>query len=162
MVKNRLKQMPVRIVRRLSIEEVRVRIRVFEESYRRGFEDLRDRFNRGGERGLFEDYVEWSYMVHALGAYREGEEFDYVVEEEREVAGEFLSALTPRRVELLYVIPRLRVRSINDLAGSVGRDVKNVYSDLRCLEKLGFLRLRRVGRNVVPELLIEEIAFAFE
>jgi len=78
------------------------------------------------------------------------------------VAGEFLSALTPRRVELLYVIPRLRVRSINDLAGSVGRDVKNVYSDLRCLEKLGFLRLRRVGRNVVPELLIEEIAFAFE
>jgi len=78
------------------------------------------------------------------------------------VAGEFLSALTPRRVELLYVIPRLRVRSINDLAGSVGRDVKNVYSDLRRLEKLGFVRLRRVGRNIVPELLIEEITFAFE
>lgn len=162
MARNRLRQLPVRIVRRLSIEEVRHRIRVFERRYPRGFEDLQDRFNRGGERELLEDYLEWSYMVHALGAYREGEEFDCVVEEERDVAVEFVSGLTPRRVELLYRIPRLPLRSINGLAESVGRDVKNVYSDLKSLEELGFVLLKRVGRSLVPELLIEEITFVFE
>jgi len=162
MVKDRLRQLPVRIVRRLSIEEVRRRIRVFERKYPRGFEDLQDRFNRGGERELLEDYMEWSYMVHALGAYREGEEFDCVVEEEQEVAMDLFSGLTPKRVELLYAIPRLPVSSVNSLAERVGRDVKNVYGDLRSLEKLGFVRLRKVGRSLVPELLIEEISFIFE
>lgn len=162
MVKERLEHVPIRVVRRLSLEEARLRIRAFEVKYRHGLGDLQDRFNRGGERELLEDYVEWSYVVHALGAHREGEEFDCVVEEEREVAGEFFSALTPRRLELLYEIPRLPVRSINNLAEAVGRDVKNVYGDLRCLEELGFVRLMRVGRNVVPELLVEEVTFAFE
>jgi len=54
------------------------------------------------------------------------------------------------------------LRSINSLAESVGRDVKNVYNDLKSLEELGFVLLKRVGRNLVPELLIEEITFVFE
>jgi predicted transcriptional regulator len=52
------------------------------------------------------------------------------------------------------------VESINDLAEKVGRNVKNVYEDLRMLNGLGFVRLnRRKGKALVPETLVKEIAF---
>jgi predicted transcriptional regulator len=35
--------------------------------------------------------------------------------------------------------------------------VKNVYSDLKALEHLGFLRLVEEGRSLVPELLVQEV-----
>ena len=157
-----LRQMPIRIVRRLSLEEVQTRISDLEEKYQCGFEDFQERLNREGRMELPEDYMEWSYMVHALRAYGEGEEFDCVMEEERELTRELLSGLTPRRIELLYEIPKIPVRSINDLATRVERDVKNVYNDLRCLERLGLILLRRRGRSIVPELLVEELTFIFE
>ncbi len=156
------RMMSIRVIRRLSLEEVQGRLREMEERHGCGFEEFQERFNREGGVELLEDYVEWSYMVHALRAYREGEEFDCVIEEERELDRDLLSALTPRRIELLYAIPGLPVRSINDLAERLGRDVKNVYNDLRCLERLGLILLRRRGRSIVPELLVEELTFVFE
>jgi predicted transcriptional regulator len=35
--------------------------------------------------------------------------------------------------------------------------VKNVYNDLRILERLGFIRLVREGKSLVPELLVQEV-----
>jgi predicted transcriptional regulator len=60
-------------------------------------------------------------------------------------------------MELLDQLSRHRVDSINDLAVKIGRDVKNVYNDLKALEGLGFVRLEREGRRRVPELLVQEI-----
>jgi len=157
-----LRQVPIRIVRRLSLEEAQSRLDNLEEKYGCGFEDFQERVNREGEMELFDDYLEWSYMFHALRAYGEEGEFDCVMEEERELTGELLFGLTPRRIELLYEIPKIPVRSINDLATRVERDVKNVYNDLRCLERLGLILLRRRGRSIVPELLVEELTFIFE
>jgi len=156
------KHLTVRVARRLSLEEVNARIRDLESKHKCGFEEFQERVNDEAHRGLLKDYVEWSYMVYALEAYKEGEEFDCVMEEERAFTAELLSSLTPKRVQLLYEIPRFPVESINDLAQRLGRDVKNVYNDLRSLEQMGFVYLRKLGRNTVPQLSVEELSFVFE
>jgi len=71
-----------------------------------------------------------------------------------------LASLTSKRVELLNHLANTRVESINELAHKIKRDIKNVYEDLLALKELGLLKLKRRGkRNVVPETLVEKIAF---
>ena len=120
--------------------------------------DIPEKFNRGlVGRDVFEDYVEWMGMVHALRAWREGEDFDYLTEDVMELEWEEFSKLTPRRLDLLDQLSRVRSESINDLAAKIGRDVKNVYTDLKKLEGLGLIRLVKEGRSMVPELLVHEV-----
>ena len=150
--------MQLRIVRRVPLPEVSRRVSELEEKYGGGIEEIPDAIAGGGmDREAFEDYVEWLGMAHALRAYREGEDFDYFTDEVVELGREEASKLTPRRMELLDQLSRHRVVSINDLAGKIGRDVKNVYYDLKALEGLGFVRLEREGRRTVPELLVQEV-----
>ncbi|MFQ6053241.1 MAG: hypothetical protein ACE5OO_03295 [Candidatus Bathyarchaeia archaeon] len=147
-----------RIVRRIPLSEVSRRVEALEEKYGGSLEGLTDWFEGGRiDRERFEDYINWSSMIHALRAYGEGEDFDYYTEETVELTGSEVSKLTPRRMELLDQLSRLRADSINDLASKAGRDVKNVYYDLKVLEGLGFVRLVRRGRRVVPELLVQEV-----
>ena len=96
-------------------------------------------------------------MRDAVKAYSEGEDFDYFVEETVEVPQGMVSELTPKRIELMDEIARASATSINDLASKTKRDVKNVYVDLKILEKLGFVSMRRQGRRVIPELKVQEI-----
>jgi predicted transcriptional regulator len=79
------------------------------------------------------------------------------VEETWEFPPEELSKLTPKRLELLDSLSRMRVDSISELAERVRRDVKNVYLDLKALESLGLITLRRRGRSLIPELSVEEL-----
>jgi DNA-binding transcriptional ArsR family regulator len=109
------------------------------------------------EGGDLEDYMEWVEMLHALGAYREGEEFEYYREEILELDQDSLSKLTPRRIEILDRISSMNYQSINELAMKVGRDIKNVYRDLKVLEGLGFVKLERRGRRIHPIPLLVEI-----
>lgn len=150
--------MQLRIVRRIPLAEVSRRVSELESKYEGGLDSIPDLFAErrvGGE--AFEDYVEWLGMVHALRAYGEGEDFDYLTEDIREFGLEEASKLTPRRMELLDQLSRYRAESINDLAEKIGRDVKNVFNDLKALEGLGFVRLVREGRRSVPELLVHEV-----
>ena len=150
--------MLLRVVRRVSLGEVRRRVADLERKYGVSLEGLPDWFAAAwGKRGRFEDYVEWPRMVHALRAYGEGEDFDYYTEETMELGWSEVSKLTPRRLELLDQLSRLRADSINDLAAKTGRDVKNIYNDLKVLEGLGFVRLVRQGRRTLPELLVQEV-----
>lgn len=120
--------------------------------------DIPEKFNRGlVGRDVFEDYVEWMGMVHALRAWREGEDFDYLTEDVMELEWEEFSKLTPRRLDLLDQLSRVRAESINDLAAKIGRNVKNVYMDLKKLESLGLIRLVKEGRSMIPELLVHEV-----
>ena len=150
--------MQLRVVRSVPLTVVSRRVSEFEEKYGDNLEDIPDHFAAGRvDREVFEDYVEWIGMVHALRAYSEGEDFDYFTEEILELEKEQFSRLTPRRIELLDHLSKYRVTSITDLASKTGRDVKNVYNDLKILDRLGFIRLVREGRRVVPELLVQEI-----
>ncbi|MBL7168770.1 helix-turn-helix domain-containing protein [Candidatus Bathyarchaeota archaeon] len=152
--------MQLKVTRTIPLEEVIQRVTEIERRYTENMEDIPEKFNRGlVGRDVFEDYVEWMGMVHALRAWREGEDFDYLTEDVMELEWEEFSKLTPRRLDLLDQLSRVRSESINDLAAKIGRDVKNVYMDLKKLESLGLIRLVKEGRSMVPELLVHEITF---
>ncbi|UCD44791.1 MAG: helix-turn-helix domain-containing protein [Candidatus Bathyarchaeota archaeon] len=145
-------------MKRIPMGKVNDRVTELEAKYTGALEEIPDLFADGllGPQA-FEDYVEWMGMVHSLRAYREGEDFDYFTEEVLELDLKQSSKLTPRRMELLDQISKNRATSINDLAEKIGRDVKNVYNDLKTLEGLGFVSLVKEGRRLVPELLVQEV-----
>ena len=99
--------------------------------------------------------------MSAWRADQEGEDFEYLAEEEMILASKQYEKLTPRRLELLDYLGKGLYRSINELADVVGRDVKNVYTDLKVLEELGFVELTREGRRLVPDLIVYEINIQF-
>lgn len=150
--------MLARVIRRVPMNEVRRRISELEGKYDGKLAALPELFQGAKlDKEMLEDYVEWSMMFHALKAYGEGEDFDYYTEETLNLSWSKVSKLTPRRIELLDKLSRLHVESINDLAAKVGRDVKNVYNDLQILDRLGFVRLTRRGRKILPVLAVQEI-----
>lgn len=155
-----MKKMLVRVVRKLALEEVQGRIKAFERKHGMNFEELEELFLEGRvDRPMVGVYFEWAGLVHAHRAYVESGEFDYAIEELRDLSPKEMALLTPKRLELLYSLASLRVESINHLAQRIRRDVKNVYQDLQALKNLGFVIFRKKGkRNIVPETLVEEIA----
>lgn len=150
--------MQLKVTRTIPLGDVTQRVAELEHRYPERMEDIPEKFSKGlVNRDAFEDYVEWMGMVQALGAWREGEDFDYLTEDILELGWEEFSKLTPRRLDLLDQLSRVRSESINDLAAKIGRDVKNVYMDLKELEGLGLVRLVKEGRSMVPELLVHEL-----
>ncbi|MGB9622843.1 MAG: hypothetical protein ACPL07_03255, partial [Candidatus Bathyarchaeia archaeon] len=105
-------------------------------------------------------YEEWRKLRDAIEAFREGEGFDYSLEEELEVS-ETGMKLTMKRIELIDFISKTRINSINSLASKIGRNVKNVYDDLKILESMGLVRLIKHGKRTVPESLVKEITILF-
>ena len=150
--------MRLRLQKRKTLFEVYERVRILEEQYSGSIEDIPDNFAEGrmGHKE-FEDYAEWLGMFHALRAYGEGEDFDYYAEEIIELDWKKTRQLSPRRMQLLNYLSENHVESINKLSKDIGRDVKNIYNDLKILEHLGFLRLVKEGRRLSPELLVHEI-----
>ncbi len=151
--------MLVRIVRQLTLDEVELRIKNFENEYNMSFDQFEELFLRKElNRSLIGVYSEWAGLVHAYRGYVESGELDYAIEEMRDLKPAETALLTPKRLQLLYSLASLRPDSINDLAVKTKRNVKNVYQDLNALKTLGFVSLKKRGkRNVVPETLVEEI-----
>lgn len=68
--------------------------------------------------------------------------------------------LTGKRLELLLAITRHRPASVHELAGLLGRDYKNVSTDITLLERLGLLKReapRGKGRAQAPTVPYDEI-----
>lgn len=73
----------------------------------------------------------------------------------------FLSALSPKRWELLGVLHKGGPRSIRALAADAGRDYKSVHGDLGRLMELGLVTKRSDGRVEAPyDKMIAEVDFA--
>lgn len=153
--------MLIRVVRRLTVEEVHRRIENFEKNCGMTFDEFEELYlKKRVDRDLFDSYYEWASLVDAYRGYVEGGELDYFVEELLNLTPNKIALLTPKRLELLYSLASLRVESINDLAQKTRRNVKNVYGDLYALKSLGFIIFKKRGkRNIVPETLVEEITF---
>ena len=157
--------MLLRVVRRLSLDEVVKRMKEFESKLGTSFLEFEKKFTEGRlDPGLFGEYVEWADLVHAYEGYVESGELDYSSEEVTDLRDrDFEKLLTHKRVELLVALASSRVESINELARRVKRSVKNVYGDLKILERLRFVQLRKLGkRNIVPEVLVKEIGFLIQ
>ncbi len=131
----------------------------FEKEQGVTFDEFEELFlSRKLDRRMASTYFEWASLVHAYRGYVEGGELDYVVEELRDLSLEETALLTPKRIQLLYSLASLRAESINKLAQKTKRNVKNVYQDLKALQSLGFVSLRKRGKkNIIPETLVEEI-----
>jgi predicted transcriptional regulator len=58
--------------------------------------------------------------------------------------------LAAKRLELLLAIARQRPASVHELAGLLGRDYKNVSTDIALFERLGLVELEAgAGKDVV-------------
>ena len=146
-----------KVVKSIPLTHVQTRIEVLTEKYG-SLSLMHEEFAKGRmPPGVFDEYIEWTSMDHALRAYQEGEDFEYLAEEDMPLDSKQYEKLTPRRLELLDYLGKGLYRSINELAEVVGRDVKNVHTDLKILEELGFIALTREGRRLVPELIVYEI-----
>jgi hypothetical protein len=156
-----MRKMLVRIVRDLRIEEIVRKIKEFEKRFGMSFEEFEELFlSKKLSSKDISAYFEWAELTHAYRSYVESGELDYTVEEVREFKTEEIALLTPKRMELLRMLAKLRIESINNLAQKIRRDVKNVYQDLQVLKKLGFVSFNKIGkRNIIPETLVEEITF---
>jgi predicted transcriptional regulator len=146
-----------RVLKQVPLQEVQERLVELENTYG-SLSFLHAEFSKGRmPPGMFDDYIEWTNMNHAIRAYQEGEDFEYLAEQDIDLSLEEYSKITTKRLELLNNIVEMPANSINQLAQNSGRDVKNVYNDLQVLEKLGLVRLIKEGRNVRPESLVQEI-----
>ena len=68
--------------------------------------------------------------------------------------------LTPKRLELLRFIKHKKPSSIYELAKLVGRAPENVNTDIKFLEKLGFVEVTRVKelrKKSVPEVSYDKM-----
>ncbi len=72
-----------------------------------------------------------------------------------------ISALTPRRVELLAYLYKNDMESIMDLANGLMRNYKNVYDDLKALEENDIISLIRRGKNIKPVLNADRLVIDF-
>jgi DNA-binding transcriptional ArsR family regulator len=146
-----------KVVKSISLQQVQTRTAILREKYG-SLSHLHEEFTKGRmPPGTFDDYIEWTNMDHALRAYQEGEDFEYLADEDLILSEKEYLLITPRRLELLDYLSVEPVSSINDLAEKLGRDVKNVYQDLKILERLGFISLRKEGRSLIPEQIVYEI-----
>jgi len=149
-------------LRRLEPNEVLTRIKNYEAKHK-SIEALGRKMSEGlaSIREVLE-YLEWRRLLHAYKAYEEGEELDYVIEEVKEENIDFLKkTLTKERLKILIVLGREEFESISDLARYLNRNIKNVYQDLVILQKAGFVKLPRKGKNVTPRLLVDQITLRF-
>ena len=75
---------------------------------------------------------------------------------------EIFGALSERRMELLDFIFSHNPGSIKELSEQLNRDYKNVYDDIKALEKAGLIAIVRQGKNKVPTLKADNILISFE
>ena len=61
-----------------------------------------------------------------------------------------LRILTPRRMALLKALHALGAMSVRALSKELGRDYKNVHTDIQRLERIGLVTRRKDRRVLVP------------
>ena len=70
-----------------------------------------------------------------------------------------LSMFTRQRLALLEILADRRFESIRKLAEHLGRDIHNVYEDLKLFHRLGIIEFERGPRNSrIPRLVADSIS----
>ena len=65
--------------------------------------------------------------------------------------------LTPKRLELLKIIRLKKPKTIKDLSEIAQRDFKNIYEDVKMLETLDLLKLKKSDSGLKPMVNYDEI-----
>ena len=139
--------MRIKFVRKIRAEEL---VREFERKY--GSLERLERYlkEHPDDYVALMDYEDWKHFLQNP---------DMEVEEGKVVVTD-ISFLTPQKLQILEAVKKYRPRSIRELAEKVGRDVKNVYMDVKELEKAGLVELHNSGRAKRVELKYNEVVIA--
>ncbi|MBW2975701.1 hypothetical protein KY366_08335 [Candidatus Woesearchaeota archaeon] len=73
---------------------------------------------------------------------------------------QFRKFMTPKRLQLLRAIRHLKPKSIYGLAHYLNRTPENVNTDIRFLEKLGFIethKIKDVRDKIIPKVKFDKI-----
>lgn len=65
--------------------------------------------------------------------------------------------LTLKRLELLKVIKLKKPKTIKELADITKRNFKNVYTDIKILERLELVKLKKTNSGLMPNVAYDEI-----
>ncbi len=139
--------MRIKFVRKVRAEEL---VREFERKY--GSLERLERYLRDhpDDYVALMDYEDWKHFLANPD----------VEVEEGEIVVTDVSFLTPQKLQILEAIKKYKPKSIRELAEKVGRDVKNVYLDVKDLERVGLIELHNTGRAKRVELKYNEVVIA--
>src|SRR4051794_1743384 len=70
-------------------------------------------------------------------------------------------SVTPARLEIFTCLLEKKPHNIAELAKLLKRDYANIYKDLRALQSLEIIKLKKVGSETKPIALYEKITFDF-
>ncbi len=105
-----------------------------------------------GDPLAVDDYVVWKALKSP----------DVVLTEKIAVdSPKIFADLSPKRLEILEYVRMHNVKSIKDLAEELDRNYKNVYDDLKSLEKWGLVSLPRKGKDKKPVSHVESLKVTF-
>lgn len=141
--------MRTEILKSYSSEQIKAEKRRLERKYD-SFEDLHQKFSVDKCRNpeYVDDYMVWKALseedvrltekivLKNLGIYR---------------------MMSPKRMEILDYLSSHSTKSIKTLASELKRNYKNVYDDIKALEKFGLVELIGDGRNKRPVTKIHSI-----
>ncbi len=74
----------------------------------------------------------------------------------------FRKAITPRRLALLKAIKTEKPSSVRQLSKIAGRDVKNVSTDIKFLDQVGLVDIKRndkAKKEITPSVSYDKILF---
>lgn len=91
-----------------------------------------------------------------VAVYEEEGECAYTVVEEIPLSA-LRKILNLRIIELLEAVRTYRNVSVSELAKLLNRSPSNVYTDLKLLARYRLLHFEKLGKRVIPYLLLEEI-----
>ncbi len=136
--------MQIRFVRKVKASEL---VKEFERKYG-SLEKLKRYLDKHPDDYVaLMDYEDW---VHCL------KNPDIEIEE-GEIIVTDTSFLTPQKLQILEAVKKFKPKSIRELAEKVGREVKNVYLDVKELKKVGLIELKPSGRAKKVELKFNQI-----
>lgn len=101
-------------------------------------------------------------LLIAYNEYQEEGELFIDIKEFKNLDREILTKLfTHKRLELIEILSKRDFQSITQLAKATGRDIKNIYYDLKILERIGLVKIIKNGKKRAVELLVDEITVRF-
>lgn len=142
----------ITVTKKMSRQWLMQKLTGLENNYGRVSELMRTtKSNPCSNPSNTDDLMIWSTLMQSTL-----EEVEYT-QEYSYFTTAFFEALTPKRAEILEMLSHEKFGSIQDLAQRMDRDYKNVYDDLKILERYGLIERRKKGRGYVPISDVERI-----
>ena len=141
--------MHTEILKSYSSEQIKAEKSRLERKYN-SIENLHQKFavNKCRNPEYVDDYMVWKAL---------NEENARLTEKIVLKTLEIYEMVSPKRMEILDYLSSHTTKSIKTLAGELKRNYKNVYDDIKALEKYDLVELMDDGRNKRPITKIDSI-----